>query len=639
MAAPAQTAMKPDDKPDRAGLEDGPRRLFAMLAPALLLALLVAKTPAGAKEIDEPYEKGPPAAPSAPGEGAPAEVPYAFTISGVKDGALLDLLRAASQLKALQDRPPATLARLRQRTKEDLKRLDTALRSEGYYEAELRPQIDEEKRPVEVTIEIETGPRYRLASFEVGYRGASPPPEDLRPSLEELGIELGQGAKAPAIVAAQRQWTTLMTQRGYPLTKVIERKAVTNREEKTLKIALMVDAGPEARFGPVTVAGLKRVKEDHVRGMLPWQEGDIYDSRKVGEARRRLSASGLFASVTIVPAETTSPDGSLPIRLQLTEAAHRSIGFGANWSTDIGVGGEVFWEHRNLFRRGEQLRLDLAAAEVEQSAEARFRKPDFLARDQALLGNLTLKRARTDAFDENSLSAFAGMEFVLSEHWRASAGVAPEYSDLEDEDGKEQVTLLGVPLGASRDATDDRLNPTRGTRLNLAMTPYYGNGDSTVLFLSSVAGGSAYYAIDADRRFVLAGRARFGSVVGESTEDLPANKRFYAGGGGSIRGYEFQTVGPLDASDDPLGGRSLIELSAEVRARITDEIGLVPFVDGGTVFDSSYPDFDETLRWAAGIGLRYFTGVGPVRVDFAFPLNGRDVDDTFQFYVSFGQAF
>ena len=127
--------------------------------------------------------------------------------------------------------------------------------------------------------------------------------------------------------------------------------------------------------------------------------------------------------------------------------------------------------------------------------------------------------------------------------------------------------------------------------------------------------------------------------MGESTEDLPANKRFYAGGGGSVRGYEFQTVGPLDDDDDPLGGRSLVEVSAEVRTRVTDEIGLVPFVDGGTVFDTAYPDFDETLRWAAGIGLRYFTAVGPVRVDFAFPLNGRDDDDAFQFYVSFGQAF
>jgi translocation and assembly module TamA len=352
-----------------------------MLALALVLALLAGTAPAGDKGADEPYEKRPPAAPSPTGEGAPAEVPYAVTIGGVQEDALLDLLHATSQLKALQDRPPATLARLRLRTQEDLGRLETALQSEGYYEAELRPRIDEEKHPVEVTIEIETGPRYRLAAFAVDYRGTSPPSDDLRPSLEELGIELGKGASAPAVVAAQRLWIGLMTQRGYPLAKVIERKAVTNREEKALKIALLVDSGPKAPFGPVTVAGLERVKEDHVRGMLPWEKGEIYDSRKVEEARRRLSASGLFDSVTIAQAETTSPDGSLPITLQLMESDHRTIGFGVDWSTDIGIGSEVFWAHRNIFRRGEQLRLSLAAAEIEQSLSARFRKPDFLARD------------------------------------------------------------------------------------------------------------------------------------------------------------------------------------------------------------------------------------------------------------------
>jgi translocation and assembly module TamA len=145
--------------------------------------------------------------------------------------------------------------------------------------------------------------------------------------------------------------------------------------------------------------------------------------------------------------------------------------------------------------------------------------------------------------------------------------------------------------------------------------------------------------LDTDRRFVLAGRATLGSLVGEETDNVPADKRLYAGGGGSIRGYEYQSVGPLDADGDPLGGRSLIELNAEVRIRVTDQVGLVPFVDGGMVFDSVYPDFEEDLRWAAGLGVRYFTAFGPLRVDIAIPLNKREFDDSFQFYISLGQAF
>jgi translocation and assembly module TamA len=171
------------------------------------------------------------------------------------------------------------------------------------------------------------------------------------------------------------------------------------------------------------------------------------------------------------------------------------------------------------------------------------------------------------------------------------------------------------------------------------VTPYTGTGDGGLLFAVGTVSGSAYRALDTDRRFVLAGRAKFGSLVGEETDDVPANKRFYAGGGGSIRGYEFQSVGPLDANNDPLGGRSLIELNAELRVRITEQIGLVPFVDGGMVFDSVYPDFEEDLRWAAGLGVRYFSAIGPLRLDIAIPLNKREVDDSFQFYISLGQAF
>ncbi|HSR71931.1 MAG TPA: BamA/TamA family outer membrane protein, partial [Kiloniellales bacterium] len=198
----------------------------------------------------------------------------------------------------------------------------------------------------------------------------------------------------------------------------------------------------------------------------------------------------------------------------------------------------------------------------------------------------------------------------------------------------------GLPLTATRDDRDDLLDPTRGTRLSLTLTPYGGVGDQSLAFLRSTLGGTAYYAIDEGRRFVVAGRARLGSILGDDTEEIPANKRFYAGGGGSIRGYEFQKVGPLDENNEPLGGRSLVELGVELRIRVTEEIGIVPFLDGGTVFDSPYPDFEEDLRWATGLGLRYFTAIGPLRLDVAVPLDKREgIDDDYQFYISLGQAF
>ena len=149
-----------------------------------------------------------------------------------------------------------------------------------------------------------------------------------------------------------------------------------------------------------------------------------------------------------------------------------------------------------------------------------------------------------------------------------------------------------------------------------------------------------YQPLDYARRYVLAGRARVGSTVGQPRRNVPANKRFYAGGGNSVRGYGYQKIGPLNDDDDPDGGRSLLELGAEFRAQVWGNFAVVPFVDGGTVYDNAYPDFSETFRWAAGIGLRYHTVIGPIRFDIAFPLNPRKgTDDPYQFYISIGQAF
>jgi len=121
--------------------------------------------------------------------------------------------------------------------------------------------------------------------------------------------------------------------------------------------------------------------------------------------------------------------------------------------------------------------------------------------------------------------------------------------------------------------------------------------------------------------------------------DVPADERFYAGGGGSIRGYSYQSVGPLSGGD-PVGGRSLLELSTELRLRLGERFGFVGFLDGGSAFGAAFPDFDEELLWGTGLGFRYFTAVGPLRLDFAVPLDRRHgIDDAFQVYISLGQAF
>ncbi|MGF1611019.1 MAG: autotransporter assembly complex family protein, partial [Kiloniellales bacterium] len=460
-------------------------------------------------------------------------------------------------------------------------------------------------------------------------------------------------ARAPAIVEAQRRLLRQLSNSGYPLAEVSNRRAVVDHAATTMTVELQVAAGPRATFGATTIEGLSEVKDDYVRDLLHWQHGALYDQRQVEAARLALSQSDLFSSIRIAHAETVEADGSLPMAVTLAEREHRTLGAGASFSTSEGPGGQIYWEHRNLFGRNEQLRLSLRAALIERSARANFRRPHYLQLDQALLAETEFAQRTTDAFDEDSARGFVGLERKIDETWSVSGGVAIEFAKLTESDLKagtdEEVTrnfrLYSTPLGVRRDTSNSLLNPTEGTKLNLALTPYvgtlrdFGAFEESLLFLASELSGSAYLSLDAEDRIVLAGRGRIGSIVGASTETLPANKRFYSGGGGSVRGYEFQSIGPEDARGDPTGGRSVMEGGGEIRIRVTEDIGVVPFVEGGIIGEEAFVDFEERFLWAAGLGLRYYTAVGPLRLDVAFPINGRDKDDLFQFYISLGQAF
>lgn len=566
-------------------------------------------------------------------------IAYTAQLTGVEEDSLRELLTGSLQLLALQDRPPPSLAALRRRAEEDRERLQKALRSEGFYDAAIELSIDEDARPVAVTLDVATGPVYLLEDYDIRYLGEAPPPE-ARPDLDALGLHIGMPARAPAIVAAESALTARLAGAGYPFAAVAKRRSVVDHDMTTMSVTVEVDSGPLAQFGETRFEGVETVEEDYLKAVLEWREGARYDPQKVEATRAALAETGLFTSVRVASAAEVEPDGRLPMIVRVTERPARSIGFGASFSSSEGLRGDAFWEHRNLFSRNERLRLDLIASEIEQSFKGVLRKPNFLRRKHTLIVDGQIANRTTEAFDERSASTGLAVERPWREHLRLRAGPTLEYSEIEDEAGERTFQLLGFNFGATRDDTDDLLNPTRGSRQDLLLTPYHAFGDDSFPFLKANLGASAYYAIDSEARFVLAGRGRVGTLLGADTDRIPASKRFYAGGGGSIRGYEFQSVGPLDDENDPLGGRSLLELSAELRMRVTETIGVVPFIDGGTAFDSALPDFEETLRWAAGLGLRYFTGIGPIRLDVAVPINKREnVDDDFQFYVSLGQAF
>lgn len=581
-------------------------------------------------------EEPPPAADSSVARPVGREIPYQVDLDGV-EGELEDLLRQSSELLTLQETPPLTLARLRNRAEDDVATFERVLRSRGYYASEITFDIDDSVEPVDVDITVTPGDLYTIERYEVVY--ADGPAPGLPESPEDLGIEIGSAAESAKVVDGESRLLTRLSEVGYPLAEVTDRQAIVDHDKQAMFVTLNVAQGPLARYGRVTVEGLDRTEEGYVQRLVDLRVGQTWDQREVETARTRLAGTGLFESILFRPAEKPDPDGTLPMTLRLVEGPPRTIGGSVGYGTSEGIRTEVYWEHRNLSDRNEKLRIAAVLAELEQGLTASFRKPNWRRLEQDFLIDGSVKRATYDAYDELSAMASVGLSRTWGGVWSGTIAAALEYSAIEEAGDTEKFLLTSLPTSLSRDTTDSLLDPTRGNRLTFTATPYLATGHRDLAFLAATVSGSTYHRLDEEGRFVAAARARLGSMVGAATEDIPASKRFYAGGGGSVRGYAYQAAGPLDDDDDPLGGRSLIEVGAEMRIKITETIGIVPFVDGGSVFDDPYPTEFGDILWAAGLGARYYTGFGPIRLDVAFPLNARDSDDFFQFYVSIGQAF
>ncbi len=568
------------------------------------------------------------------------EFRYQARLTGVEDASLLQLLQSASQLISLQGRPPPSLVALERRARNDIDRLQKVLRSEAYYDSGIDYRIDAELTPVQVIIDILSGPRYQLRQYTITYSGQGSEDSNLPGDAASIGVNPGQSARAELVLGARRRLLETLAGIGHPLANVVKQTAVVDHADSSMSVTIEVIPGELSHFGRLAVSGSRKVEVDYVKSFISWQDGDIFDRRKLNDARNRLLGTGLFATVAFEYPNQVDDDGKLPVTIALEERKHRSIGVAGRWSTDEGFAFEGEWEHRNIFGREELLSLAIEVGEIKQEFSAIFKKPHYLRRDQDLLANGALTFEDTDAYHGPITRYFAGLQRKLSPNWNVVAGIPLEFSNLTDLQGTRDFFLYGLEFRGSRDTSNDRLDPSGGTRLRLSLNPYNGSGEDDVKFVTAQLGLTGYHAIDSAKRYILAGRTRFGSTVGESTEDLPANKRFYAGGGSSIRGYQFQSVGPLGADNTPLGGRSLFELSVELRIKFSDSLGAALFIDGGNVDDSELPDFSTDLQWAIGFGGRYFTTFGPIRLDFGFPLNPREgIDDSMQLYISIGQAF
>lgn len=507
-----------------------------------------------------------------------------------------------------------------------------AMKARGYYDARVRYN-DNEEEVFSGTYKIRPGEQYMVSSLTIT-------PESFYDQFDRSLIDEGLPLEADNVLEAQNFLYKAVQKDKCYFSMDVAHQVVLDRNTKTAALTYTVDIGPEAQFGAAIFEGGGSVENEYLQKLVPWNEGDCFRREKIETLKTRLLESGLFSRAESSLPESPNEEGIVPVTLSLKERAHRSVKVGANYYTDTGPGILLGWEHRNFFGQAETLSSELRVNQIEQSLNFDFTKPYFIRDDQTLNLNAALRTEDTDAYEELALDTGIKLSRKFSRKFSGSTGLAFTLSEIEDSvNGTKTYGLFSVPTSVVYDTRNNELDPQKGWYLTGGVRPYFDALGESDPFTKLEAGARTYFHFSDEPDLTLALRGNVGSIVGSDTADIPATERFYAGGGGSVRGFGYQEVGPKDEDGDPSGGRSLVTGSAELRTKFTDSIGGVAFVDAGSVSDSAQPDFDR-LSIGAGVGLRYFTGFGPLRFDIAVPLNEKeDLDQNYQFYISIGQAF
>ncbi len=616
-----------------------------------------------------------------------ATLPYElrFELGDAPDAsALTRTLQDASLLYRLrQDAPPdgETLAR---RATADIDPLLDALWARGYFNADVTIAVDgvavrragepppglaaaaerhRNRSPAPVVVTVNPGPVFALRKVDIVPGGRRDPTAVIADPAKVSGLKPGDPATSASLRAAQAALVDYWRARSRPLAKVVEIRPVVDHAAKIMDVALVVDPGPVAGFGEFGIGETGDIPEPVIRSFIYLEPGDPYSPKALADTRKSIATIPAVGAVRMREGTALDARGNLPVFVEVAERPKRLIGFSARYSTIDGPAVKTYWEHRNLFGGAERLRLegsiflapridgtkiqrfgDFLPSDIGARFSVGFLKPALGGSRNDLLIDLTGTRERVGTnrfggYTARYINLTAGLRHRFSDVFSIQAGLEAERGQTSDVLGPVDYTLVGVPLSLRYDSTDNLLDPTRGIRLTASVAPYAAFGGSDAPFVQGKASLSGYYSLDEDGRYVLAGRIGLGSVSGADLDEIPATRRFYAGGGGSVRGYAYRTLSPLGPLNHLTGGRSLFEASAEARIKITNTIGIVPFFDAGMAFESQIPNFKERLQLAAGLGLRYYTPIGPIRVDVAAPLNPRKGDKPVALYISIGQAF
>jgi len=589
--------------------------------------------------------------------GVPQSYDVEFVESGDRD---VDRpLKGASALWADRDEPAAGAGGLLAKARADYRKLLATLYSQGRYggaisitidgrEAADLPPDSEFAETASVVIAVKPGPLFTLREASIANQAPTAVERDDEVALpQEEGFSSGEIARSGTILRAERLSVEAWRQQGYAKAEAAERRVLAAHDVDVVDARINIEPGSRAVYGPTSVRGTERMDPEFVRYMTDLPEGQEYDPDDIKRSTDRLARLDVFRSLRVQEDDKIGPNGQLPLSVIVQERALRRIGLGGTFSTLDGLGVETYWLHRNLFGRAERLRLEARMSGIDgidprdysYRVGATFTKPGVFNPDTNFVTSLIGDREVLDAYTRNGVALEAGLTSRFTDDVTGRLLATGRYSLFEDPVfGEREFVSAGVLSGIVWDTRDNPADATEGYFAEFVAEPFYefNYGNPAASFTLE---GRAYYGFGEEDRIVAATRLQFGSLVGPSANEIAPDRLFLAGGGGSVRGYGYRNIGVIAPGGAIVGGKSLIEGSVELRARFTETIGAVVFADAGYVDARSFPDFSGDLKVGVGAGLRYITGLGPIRFDVAVPLNQGPADPSVAFYVGIGQAF
>lgn len=570
-------------------------------------------------------------------------------VSPIDGGAIRSQFSSVSALKEGKGKA-ANGAMIEARMTQDQKALADVMSSQGYYDASVHGSVElpqaGTQNPLNVILDVAPGPRYTLGSI----RFDAPPvvPEDL--ITKSFVPKVGEPIVADRILSAEAGIGVTLPEHAYPFVKVGDRDILLDAETRTGAYTLPVTPGPRSRFGDIVVTGKKRVfQPKHIATIARFKKGELYDSRMVDDLRKALVATGLYSVVTVTPQQTgkPAPDDTEYANLVVDETAGppRSIAAQAGYATGEGLKATGSWTHSNMWSPEGALIASATAGTNEQGLATTFRRSNAGQRDRSVEIGISADHSNLNAYEAYTGRLYGRISYastpIWQKRWTYSYGFEVLGTNEQDYDlelgGYRRRTfyVLALPGQVTYDRSNSLLDPTKGYRVQVSLSPETSLGAGGQVYVRSSVQATGYWPLG--KSFVLAGRAMVASIDGASRESIAPSRRLYSGGGGSVRGFGYQELGPKDPNGEPIGGRSVVESSVEARYRFGN-YGVVAFVDGGQVSTGSVPSV-AGYRLGAGIGARLYTNFGPLRLDIATPIHRELGESRVAVYVSIGQAF